>query len=312
MYAVELYNILKKYGSVIAVNNVTHKVRRGEVHVLLGPNGSGKTTLLKITCGIIRPNRGKVLINGRNPFEDSEVKKEIGYAPQEPLLYEDLSGYENALLYARINDLPKGEAKKRIKALAKALGIGEWFFKRRLKTYSGGMMKKASILTALVHDPEVIILDEPTSGLDPNSRRELWNFIMKLKSLGKTILIASHLFDDAEVLADNVVIMYKGSKVLEGNPEELKRKFPCRYSIEIEFVNKPSKGLVETLKDLSYDRKMLVYGLTYRIYVNDVNKLSDVNEVIQYYGVKTLRLEVKSLSLDDVYFMVTGVMLGGE
>ena len=312
MYVVELINIIKKYNDVIAVNGITHKIAKGEIHVLLGPNGSGKSTLLRIICGIIKPTQGKVLVLGHDPFKNPEIKAKIGYSPQEPLLYEDLSGFENALLYARLNDVPKKRAKERIEKLAKMLDIGKWFYKRALKTYSGGMKKKANILTALVHDPEVIVLDEPTSGLDPNSRRELWNFIMKLKEYEKTIIIATHLFDDAEVMADRVIIMHKGRKILEGTSEQLKSKLPCKYAVEIEFINEPSQNLLRELTNYSINQRILIYGLTCRIYVKDLNEINNIQSLLQKYNAKTLRLEVKSMALDDVYFMFTGTVLRGE
>lgn len=310
--AIELTNITKRFNNVIALSEVTHKVPKNEVHVLLGPNGSGKTTLMKITCGIIKPDKGIVKVLGKNPFEDVDIKAKMGYSPQDALLYDDLTGYDNALIYAIINGADKRDAKKRIKELTDLLQVGKWFFKRKLKTYSGGMIKKTSIITALAHDPEVIILDEPTSGLDPNSRRELWDFIIKLKNRKKTLLIATHLFEDAEVLADKVVIMHKGKKIAEGSPEELKRNYPCKYAIDVEFIKKPPMNIINELKELSIEQKMLTYGLTYRLYVDDPVYLNKVFKILEKYNTRAIRCEVKNIGLDDVYFMLTGVILGGE
>ncbi|RLE75856.1 MAG: hypothetical protein DRJ56_05050 [Thermoprotei archaeon] len=311
MRAIELRRVVKRYGRVVAVGGVTHSVDRGEVHVLLGPNGSGKTTLLKIVCGIVRPSEGEVLVLGRSPFDDPDVKASIGYSPQEPLLYGDLTGFENAILYATLNDAPRAEAVERIRELAKSLGIGEWFFKRHLKTYSGGMMRKASIVAALAHDPEVVVLDEPTSGLDPDSRRALWSFVAELKEGGKAVLVATHLFEDAEAMSDRVVIMSAGRKVAEGSPEQLKRSLPCSYAVEMEFVSEPPKSVVDAIASASVEGRMLRYGLTFRIYVDDPSELSTVQRLVEGAGVRALRLEAKSIGLDDVYFMVTGRALGG-
>ncbi len=311
MPVLEVRNVSKKFGGVVALDSVSHTVDEGEIHVFLGPNGSGKSTLLKIICGVAKPDSGEVLVFGRDPVASPEVKSLIGYAPQENLLFEDLTGFENAMLYARINGVSPCEARKRIREIAEALGIGDWFFKRRVSTYSGGMARKASIATALVHDPKLVVLDEPTSGLDPNARRELWSFISSLKLKGKTIVIASHLFEDAEILADKVIIVYKGKKVAEGSVAELKTKVPCKYSVEVEFVSEPPREVVDRLSEISVSGTVLSYGVRYRVYVNDPKDLEKVQSVVDSCGVKAIRVQLRSIALDDVYFMLTGSVLEG-
>ncbi len=171
---VVIEKVEKKFGDTYALKGVSHVVKREEIHVLLGPNGSGKSTLLKILAGILKPDKGRAVVLGKEPYLNPEVKKFIGYCPQENLLYESLTGFENLVFYAGLYGLSPSQAKERARELSEILGLDEWFFRKKVKAYSGGMAKRASLAVSLVHDPQVLIMDEPTSGLDPQARRLLW------------------------------------------------------------------------------------------------------------------------------------------
>jgi len=297
----------KSFNEVEALKGVSHSVPKGEVHVLLGPNGSGKSTLMKIVAGVLCPDSGRALVLGREPYKDSDVKGLIGYAPQEYTLYDMLTGLENYLFYAGLEGVPRREAIERYKKIKEVLGLRDWFEKRKVKTYSGGMARKTSIAVALAGDPEVLILDEPTTGLDPDARRKLWDALLRLKKEGKTLIVATHIFEDAEVLADKVVIMCRGEIKAVGEVEELKRKAEYGFAVDVEFMSEPG-GKVEGLIYSSSDA-VVKAGFTYRLYTNDPNLVSDLKDSLSRLGARFLRLELRHISLADVYFIVTGVRL---
>ena len=178
--AVVVEELSKNFNGVKALQDVSLRVREGEIIVLLGPNGSGKTTLMRCIVGVLKPNKGKVLVYGREPYNDLNAKKLIGYVPQEHYLFENLTGFENYMFYAALQGVEDKVALERLEKLKEVFGLGEWFYKRRLKTYSGGMIRKTNIVVALSHNPKIFVMDEPTTGLDPNVRRGLWDIILKL------------------------------------------------------------------------------------------------------------------------------------
>ena len=306
--AIAIERVSKQFDGVRALEGVTHDVPRGEVHVLLGPNGSGKSTLMRICAGVLVPDSGRVLVLGKEPYKDLDVKLRMGYAPQDSLLYEDLTGLENMYLYAGLQGVGRREARELYEELKDELELGEWFEKRRVKTYSGGMEKRASIAVALVGDPEVLILDEPTSGLDPEGRRKLWDFLLRLKHEGKTLLVATHLFEDAETLADEVVIVHRGRIAARGAVEELLSQTEYGYSVEVELARALGPELEERLEEIAGVRPVEL-GYTYRLYTNDPGLIEEVRKALQEAGLRPLRLELRKISLADVYFLKTGAVL---
>ncbi len=291
---------------VEALSSVDLIVDENEVAVLLGPNGSGKSTFMKIAAGILQPTSGRLTIFGKEPYLDIEVRGRISYMPQDLGLYGSLTGYENYIFYSSIQGVDKGSADRRLKSLKEELDLGEWFYKRRVTTYSGGMKRKTSLAVALASDPDILILDEPTTGLDPSSRRVFWEIAENLKSKGKTIVLATHLFEDAEYLADKIVIMYQGKIITSTPPSELRRKIGYRYSIDIEFTGKPSKHLLERLRKTCGE---LIFSGGYRVTLvtNNPESIRSVEKILD--DVKYLSLSLRRISLGDIYFLLTGVKL---
>lgn len=306
--AVVVDGVTKYFGDERALDNVSLEIREGEILVLLGPNGSGKTTLMRCIVGVLRPNRGRVLVYGREPYNDLDVKGLIGYVPQEHYLYENLTGFENYLYYAALEGVDDRTALERLERFKDIFDLGEWFYKKKLKTYSGGMIRKTNIVVALSHDPKVFVMDEPTAGLDPNARRGLWDTILKLREEDRTIILATHLFEDAEVLADRVVIMYRGRIREVDEVEALKEKVGYKFAVEVEFASEPSEDARRVVE--SYDgSRVLRVGYTYRILTNDAKLVERLEEDLRNVKSRILRLEARRISLGDVYFLLTGVML---
>ena len=306
----EAKNLVKKFGgngeAVYALRGVSLSVEEGQIAVLLGPNGSGKSTFMKIAVGVLAPTEGEVRVFGREPYRNVEVRGRLSYMPQDAGLYESLTGFENYMFYAFIQGVRREEALKVLEELKEDVGLGEWFYKRRVSTYSGGMKRKTSLAVALASDPEFLVLDEPTTGLDPTSRRNLWKILEVLQSRGKTILLATHLFDDAEYLADKIVVMYRGRVVASAPSEELKRKVGYVYAVDVDFAEEPDKEVVERLK-LPGCKVIPSGGFRVTVVGDSPSLMDEVEERLA--GVKVLAVRMRKISLGDVYFLLTGVSL---
>lgn len=215
-------NLCKVYGSVVAVDDLSLSIEKGEVFGLLGPNGAGKTTTIKILTTLSRPASGSAFVNGYDVVKDgAEVKKIIGVAPQEINLDRELTAYENLYVYGLLHKA-KGLKDKIDKSLMMS-GLSE----RKdhvVKGFSGGMQRRLLIARALLPEPKILFLDEPTVGLDPQVRRDLWDLIRRLKRQGITILLTTHYIEEAEALCDRVGILSHGKLVALDTPEALKQE----------------------------------------------------------------------------------------
>lgn len=214
MVIIDLNNVSKSYVSGFlmrkkkAVSNISFKVGNGEILGIIGANGAGKSTIIKMIQGFIRPDKGDILIDNNKPFDPASRIK-MGYLPENPYFYTNLTAVELLRFSTSASGMPKQLADKRIKTLLKTVDLYP-HRKQRLKTYSKGMTQRAGICFALVHDPQVVVLDEPMSGLDPLGRKMVLDLIMDLKTQGKTILFCSHILNDVERVCDRVAVMDKG------------------------------------------------------------------------------------------------------
>ncbi len=224
-YAVEAEKLTKYFGNLIAVDNVSFKVRKGEIFGLVGPNGAGKSTLIRMICTVLRPSSGRAYVEGYDVIKHAqEVRKLIGVVQEKLILYAPLTPVENLEFFGKLYDLDSKVLKERIKELleeVKLLAVKD----KPVGTFSTGMRQRVNIARALLHDPKVVILDEPTNGLDPQSVRWVRDYILNLKNKGLTIILTSHDMYEIDELSDTVAIMDKG-KILEiGRKEELKAKY---------------------------------------------------------------------------------------
>jgi ABC-2 type transport system ATP-binding protein len=217
--AIIIDGLTKRFGEMVAVDNVSVKVERGEIFGLLGPNGSGKTTLIHCLMGIYRFDGSVNVLGYQIPEEKQEARKRIGFMPQEIAIYNDLSPLENALFYGRIYGMEDEAIRKRFDDLSKLLVLEEKKDKTT-RTLSGGQKRRVSLGLALLTDPDLIILDEPTVGVDPLLRREFWKYFEDLRSAGKTLLITTHITDEA-LRVDRVGMMLRGKLIDTGPPKGL-------------------------------------------------------------------------------------------
>ena len=217
----KVYSLPGRGQKRIAVDNLTIQVVEGQVFAFLGPNGAGKTTTIKLLLGFIRPTRGRAEIFGCDVARH-EVRRHVGYLPEQPYFHKFLSPRETLSLHASLLGLGKKERLERIEYALSAVGLEE-YERIRVSKLSKGLMQRVGIAQALVGNPRLLILDEPTSGLDPIGRREMKDLIATLKATGVTIFLSSHLLSEVEEVSDRVAILSRGTLVCEGSPDEIKQ-----------------------------------------------------------------------------------------
>ncbi|RDE11484.1 MAG: ABC transporter ATP-binding protein [Candidatus Thorarchaeota archaeon] len=308
---VEAIDLVKQFDGLTAVDKVNMSVEKGELFGLLGPNGAGKTTTIKMLITLLKPTSGKALVAGFDVLtEADEVRRRIGYVPQESALDVRLTAAENLELFAELYGLPKSEIKPRINEVLELVDLD----KRKndlVAHYSGGMKRRLEISRGLLPTPQVLFLDEPTLGLDPQSRRVVWEFIHKLqKDWDLTILTTTHYLDEAEREMDRVAIIDKGTIMAMGRPEDLKTEFGKDV---VELVIKSTDGgdsgeqLKSKLLSLELGTDLSVSDRKVRLGVpNGKTALPLIMHKIESVGLGVESISVRSPSLDDVFIKYTG------
>jgi ABC-2 type transport system ATP-binding protein len=295
--------ISKSFSGKRVLKDVSFEVNRSETYALLGLNGAGKTTLINILLGIMRPDGGEVLIKGSSPLEP-RTRKAIGFCPQEPSLLGRLTGLENIKLFAGLYGVRFNEVKDRVYYLLKELDLIEHVGKL-VDKYSGGMKKKLSLVIALMHDPEVLVLDELATGMDPLSRRKVWDILKESKKEGKTILLSTHYMEETERLADRVGIMYGGKLLVEGSPDELKRRYGPKTVIELKVRAGDPKRVVNVLRGEGL--KALGRDSVVRVFVDNPEvAVPRVVSLVHSIGGLVGQLRVTKPTLEDVFVKLTG------
>ena len=203
-----------------ALMDLNMEVYRGEVFAMIGPNGSGKTTTLKLLMGLIFPTQGMARVLGRDPRTDTNIKRRIGFMPDGPYFYGHLNGFELLDFYANLLGMPTGLRRKRIIELLDLVGMSNRA-KRRVRTYSKGMVQRIGLAHALLNDPEIVFLDEPTSGLDPIGARDIRDVVVRMKDEGKTVFLCSHFLTEIENLCDRVILLDRGRTLEYGSLDDL-------------------------------------------------------------------------------------------
>jgi ABC-2 type transport system ATP-binding protein len=246
MNAIEAGHLVKRFGSVTAVNDVTITVREGEIFGFLGPNGAGKTTTMRLLTGVLTPDAGTARINGidihRHPLD---AKMQMGVIPESSTVYGDMSAEQNLQLSGQMYGMPRALREERIDEILSRMGLSE---KRRLpvRTFSKGMKQRVSIACAIIHRPKVLLLDEPTSGLDVQSRRLVIETIHQMNEQGSTIFLTTHNIEEANTLCQTVCIINKGKIVAQDSPERLRKMFDTTQSVEVSFDRPVTRDLFTT------------------------------------------------------------------
>lgn len=307
-YAIEAQNLTKKYGDFLAVNDLNLKIKKGEVFGFLGPNGAGKTTSINMMVGLLRPSSGKVLINGKDIEETN--KQTIGICPQELVLWENLTCYESLKLMGDMYEVPKDILKQRVNNLLKDLFLTDKA-DTVVSNLSGGMKRRLNMALAVIHEPEIVLLDEPSEGLDPQSRRVLWNYIRSLRDNdGKTVILTTHLMDEADRLSDRVAIIDHGQLLKLDTPKNLKKEVGEGDIVELTLSNHHNGKAIKYLENLEdiisvveLDGKINLRAL------NAVGKLPKIIGTLEESNINIDDLAIRQNTLEDVFIELTGTGL---
>ncbi|MHA1973734.1 MAG: ABC transporter ATP-binding protein [Candidatus Hodarchaeales archaeon] len=258
---IELNDVSKSFGDVVAISRLSMKVRTGSITGFLGPNGAGKSTTIKLVMGEIFPESGQVLVMGENPANNMKLKRRIGYVSEHEDLYPWMKGKQLVSSLARLI-LPREEAEKAAKEAIKKVGLS--VKGKKIKTYSKGMKQRLKVACAIAHSPDLLVLDEPFGGLDPLGRREMKQLVKDLNKEGVTILISSHILYELDEMSTRMVLLHRGQTIAEGKPHEILEimdQFPHKILINgpLDQLKELSKNLIEgsIVKSLefSYDKK---------------------------------------------------------
>ncbi len=304
-YVIEVKGLQKSFGKTEVLKGIDLKVKKGSMLALLGPNGAGKTTTVRIMSTLLKYDEGSVVINGYDVATDSDkVRTVIGLTGQSAAVDELLTGRENLVMMGRLYRLTKNSAVARSEELLDEFDLVK-ASDRPVKTYSGGMRRRLDLAVSLIATPPIIFLDEPTTGLDPRSRIAMWDIIKNLMKAGTTILLTTQYLEEADQLADRIVVIDGGKVIAEGTAKELKGKVG-KDRLEIIFKNKATlKEAVSLLKSDVADTDEKENSLT--MVLQDTNR--DARRVLDALAKNNIDIEsmaVHKPTLDDVFLSLTG------
>lgn len=296
--AIETTGVWKRFGEVEAVRGLDLRVRRGEIHGLVGPDGAGKTTTMRILCGILAPDSGRALVLGHDTTAESEmVRKRIGYMPQRFSLYGDLTVMENLAFFADLYGVPKREWGERSAELLAFSRLTP--FAGRLAEYlSGGMKQKLALACTLIHRPELLLLDEPTTGVDPVSRREFWRILYSLLGRGVTILVSTPYMDEAE-RCNTVGFMAAGSILVSEAPNELKRMVGREI---LEMRAEPRRAAMLAARRVPELEDVRVFGDLLHLVTTDARRAEEATRAaLEGNGIRIVSLRRIEPSMEDAF-----------
>ena len=302
--AIEVSNLKKVYGDLIAVNNISFSVKKGEIFAFLGPNGAGKTTTVEMIESIRKPTSGIIKLSGKNiKTHFNDIKKNIGILPQEFYSFERLTVKETLIYFSKLYK-KRADINKIIESMD--LKSSE---KQLYKNLSGGLRQRVGVAISLVNDPDIIFLDEPTTGLDPKARRDVWNVIASLRDQGKTIFLTTHYMEEAEFLADHIAIIYKGKIIAEGSLEELVNRYG--YGSVLHIRGCQTKTALQALTSKGYQAKSDGNG-NIAITIDNKERVLDVLSDLRHECLEYDSIDIRRSNLEEVFLHLTGARLSGE
>jgi len=300
-FVIETTGLIKKYGSLVAVDKLDLKVQANTIHGFLGPNGAGKTTTIKVLVGLLKLDGGSVSVLGRElGWDKPDVRSRIGYMPELPKLPKHLKGRELLDIYGRMYGMTKEERAKQVPKLLDMVGLRERG-NDLIGTYSKGMQQRLGMAQALLGEPELVILDEPGLGLDPVGMVEVREIMKEMGKEGVTIFLSSHLLHEVEQVCTHVTIINKGVAIASGTLEQISAKVKGPLTIEAE-VDKLSKAVIKKVKELPFVADVSKEGKKLLIEVKTRDDVrSQVSQAITAGGGIVISMKLKGESLEDVF-----------
>jgi ABC-2 type transport system ATP-binding protein len=293
-------NLKKRFGSTVALDDVSFEVKKGETFGLLGPNGAGKTTTIQLLCGLLKPDSGTVTLDDKTDPTLVDVRLSLGMVPQTLAIYEELSAEENLRFFGRIYGLSGQRLKERVRNCLEIAGLTQRS-KERVSKYSGGMKRRLNMVCSLLHEPPLLLLDEPTVGVDPQSRNSIFETIETMKKQGRTIIYTTHYMEEAERLCDRVAILDYGRILDMDSVHNLIVKHGGPSRVEAEFEKGPSD--LDKIRQL-IDNKNIQFEET-KIRFETSQPMESL-AMLNRSGVRFLSLKVQTANLEDVFLNLTG------
>jgi ABC-2 type transport system ATP-binding protein len=303
----EVKGLHKQYGDLVAVEDVSFVARAGETIGLLGPNGAGKTTTVSMIAGLLRPDRGQVLIDGAEVRRETDpIKRKMGLVPQEMALHDELSARDNLALFGALYGMRGPALHRAMDAAFDLAGLADRA-RDKVATFSGGMKRRLNLATALLHDPPILLLDEPTVGVDPQSRNAIFGNLEAFRRQGKTLVYTTHYIEEAERLCDRIIIIDHGKVIANDSLEAVRRLVPGVNVIEIEIENAGPDGWYAGLRLLQDVESVDLQGTMLRVAVRDLTDTSPrVLEWLRQHGYRYGHLASQRADLETVFLTLTG------
>jgi len=311
---IEVNELVKKFGELVAVNGVSFEVGSGEIFGFLGPNGAGKTTTIRMLCTLLRPTGGSARVAGYDIVnQPSEVRRSIGMVAEKLILYDRLTALENLWFFGRMNHMATSDIRERSESWLKRLGMYEWRDKLA-GTFSTGMKQRVNIARALLTEPSVMFLDEPTLGLDPQTTRAIRQFIKELAEAGITVLLTTHEMAEAEALCDRISIIDQGNIVALDTDANLKKLLSddegAVVDVEVEGMSDASKAACSGLECVSAVAEPEAGRL--RVTASGKGAIGQIVDSIEQAGGVVKRMNTLEPNLEDVFLYLTGTEIRDE
>jgi ABC-2 type transport system ATP-binding protein len=304
--AISAEHLVRRFGKVAAVDDVSFQVQKGEIFGFLGPNGSGKTTVIKMLTGLLPLSGGSAQVEGIDVrTHPEEVRGLIGYMSQKFSLYDDLTVAENLQFYGRIYSLPADRLKRRIGEIIELNGL-EPYLNRLAAQLSGGWKQRLALGCAMLHEPKLLFLDEPTAGIDPVARRQLWDLLFELSGHGITFFVTTHYMDEAE-RCSHVAYIYYGKIIADGTPNSL-RELPEVQppgTMRIEITTPEVTRALRFARQLPGIRSATIFGQSIHALIEDHFDLHDLREQLLKNGITVAEIRPLAASLEDVFVELT-------